>query len=313
MEKVEQKTSEPVTAPGVRPSKRERDKIAAGMPGVKREASVENERDIASKLVEPAAGDKPPEKTFKDSDDDGDDVDSGGDGGGGGDPGGDDPGTLGLKELAKKLEMTPKELYSVTVPMGAGIDGETKTIGDLKDFYQRNFANKERLENVDREEMQLRTERGRALTELDQLVSLLPKGAVSKEYIEAVSQQARVMASHEVQKLVKVNPAFADPVTFQAARAAMGEVAGAYGLTTADVDNIIDHRWILALHDLAQLRAARDKAKGLVPDHQRASGPTPSGTQQRAASAQTRKDQKAKAKADPVNAALGILVNSKRG
>ena len=294
--------AKPIGAPGVRPSKRERDKMKVNPATVKPEAALENERQaIAGQLVEQEIIKDPPKQDEAGQQQPGQE-------GAGGESG--EPQAFTLKDLAAKLEMPTGELYKLQVPTGNG-NGETISLGEMKDFYRQNVHNIDRLANVDREEVTLRTEKGRALRDLDQLVNLLPPEAVSPQYIQAVRQQAQTIAQGEIQRLIQVEPAFSDPVKFQAARMAMGEAATAYGLTPGDVDNIIDHRWILALHDLAQLRAARAGAQALKPIPTGDSRPSGKGVSQSVSQQQAlAKKAKSGDKAAQAQAALGILVNS---
>lgn len=285
--------------PGIKPSKRERDKLKAGTPAKPETATEIESAGAADKLIETGAvKEKEPEAGKPENK-----IGEPAAGEGVGD------GKLTFKELAEKLEINPKDLYSMEVPDGLGTGGSV-TLGEMKDFYRQNIGNLERLQDLDRGEVQLRTERGKAIRDLDQLVSLLPKDAVSPQYIQAVTEQSRRIAQNELQRLVEVAPEFKDPMGFQNARVAMAATAEAYGLTASEVDNIIDHRWILALHDLSKLRVAKEKAGKLVPDV--SGGRSPHGNQQARAKPNGNAGKKGDIQAQTQNV-MGLLINHAKG
>ncbi len=180
-------------------------------------------------------------------------------------PEGDAPARKTIKDIAAALDIAPKDLYNVSVPMGDA-EGNDRTIGELKDFYRHHEKDVERIKTIDREEVQLRTERAGAIRDLELLVKHLPPQALSREYLAAVQQQAGQLAKRETQRLVQAMPDLADPAVFMAARADMNNIATKYGLTEHDVANVMDHRWIMALRDLAQLSGMKEKASALKPD-----------------------------------------------
>lgn len=192
-----------------------------------------------------------------------------------------------LKELAKELGVDAKALYETRIPLGDAADKDI-SLGELKDFYRQNQAGIERLQRLDHEEVNFRSERAQAIQQLDQLVRYLPGDALNPNYLQAVQQQAQVIAKAETGKLLQAMPDLQDPATFQAVHGQMLETAQAYGLSESDVGNIIDHRWIMALRDLAQLKGLQKKAASAVPESKNLASKPNSMTPDKAAQAKER-------------------------
>jgi hypothetical protein len=250
---------------GIKPSKRERAQAQLRDTGKLVDTPKENGLDIARALIGKPDPISPPGTEPDAASLNGSLPQEGGAGDGqGGDPDNQQQQRPTLKDLANKLEVKTADLYNVEVGIGGDADHK-KTIGELKDFYLDNHVKAERLANLDRLEVAHTTEKMTTIRDLDQLVGLLPPQALSKEYLAAVQQQAQVMARAETQKLLQVLPDFAKPEIFHAAQTAMIETAQAYGLTDADVSNIVDHRWLVALNDLAKLKGLQLAASAAKP------------------------------------------------
>jgi len=244
-----QKTINPLE--GVRPSKKQREaeraaqaappKPAAQAPTDPKPQHSDATTDVAPKDKAPGSPDEP-DKAPGSPDE----------------PVGDAPKPKTLKEFAQSVGVDPKELYALEVPYGD--NGETMSLGDIKDVYKELAPNIERLREVDRLEVQHRVERSNLIRDLDNLVKLLPPQALKPEYIVAVQQQAKIMAQAEMGKLVQIFPEWQNPLQYEVAVTDMVGVANNYGLTPDEVGNIIDHRWIQALYDLAQYRKRESAA-----------------------------------------------------
>lgn len=199
---------------------------------------------------------------------------------------------LTIKDLAARLEMKPAQLYGVEIPIGD--NGERITLGELKDKYKELAPNVERLQAIDRIEVEQRADRANTIRELDHLVKMLPPQALSPEFIASAQQQMRVIAQGETQKLLQIFPDWQDPVHYQQAVAGMVDVAKGYGLTPAEVAGIVDSRWIQALHDLAQYRKRESVARSLKPDTKAGQRPAVSPSRNAAAAQQAATVSKAK-------------------
>jgi hypothetical protein len=244
--------------PDIRPSKKQRDAMAAGgKPYVAEQTSAtvdttgsKDAGAVDTKTV-PNGADDTPQKNPAASVDDTGQVDNTG------------AKTRTLKDLAAELKIDAKEIYSTVVPVG---DNENMTIGELKDAYKQLAPKRERLEAIDRLEVEQRVERATMIRELDNIVKHLPPQALTAEYQNAVKQQMGMISQQETQKLLQIFPEWQEPMKYQTAVDGMLGAAQSYGLTPAEVANIVDHRWIQALHDLSVYQSKEKAAKTLLKD-----------------------------------------------
>lgn len=166
--------------------------------------------------------------------------------------------SISLQDIADQLEVDAAELYEIEINLGA--EEGAISLGELKDEYQMLLPLKERLLNVDEQEIQSRNDRMQQHRDLEAIVSLLPDQAITPQFIEAARSQLQRSAQVETQKLLTAQPEWAHAAVYQAARQDMTGQLQEYGLSETDLDGIQDHRFILMLNDFAALKKKYSEA-----------------------------------------------------
>ena len=155
-----------------------------------------------------------------------------------------------IAEAAEALGMEPKDLYKMELTTG---DGETVTIGDLKDAYQnRQAAERETAERaaaLDERETAIFQEH-RLLTELGQDL----EKALSPEKRQKLVQNLEARDARERQLLLDAMPELKDKAKFDQFRSDVVEALGKYGYDPHEIV-VTDHRHLLIVRDL--IRAHR--------------------------------------------------------
>ena len=275
---------------GVQPSKRDRAKQALRETGTALDTPTETVQAKTKELISPdEPADKAPDAPADNAPDGDDDT---------------APKKLTLADIAEQTGLDKKALYETEFQL----DGASVSLGQMKDFYRANIKNADRLSSLDMLEVQHRSDRMTTIKDIDQLVKLLPRNALSNEYLTEVNRQAGQIAQRETEKLLQVMPELQDPINFNAARASMKSVVESYGLTGSDIDNIVDHRWIVALNDLAKLKGLQASAKAIQPDKKTGDSRPASANAITAARASTNQTIKA-AKAGDRTAQVSAITN----
>ena len=210
------------------------------------------------------------------SNDDGGAGDGGGDGehGSGGGEGADDaagdasgdgqkrkPKKRTVDEVAKALGVTAEDLYNeLEVRDGANGDGETRTLGALKDLATqvtdldaRELAFEER--RVDAENELLRARQDMAF-----IVSQLPASAVSPEIKKKAQAERERINKVERARTLEAIQEWSDDAIEQRERDGISEHMQRYGFGASDLERINDHRWLKLLRDFWSLKVRVNKA-----------------------------------------------------
>jgi hypothetical protein len=164
---------------------------------------------------------------------------------------------LDLKGLANRLEIDVKELYGLEIPMPG--EGESITLGELKDQAHEFSTVKQRQEKLEDERISHQNDVLRSRQELSALVNLLP------EIPQELQQQAGAMQQQHLQqeqaRLLEVLPEWRDANTFAADREIISNTVAEYGFNDADMSAVTDHRLIKLLHDYGKLRQRMAQAQ----------------------------------------------------
>lgn len=181
-----------------------------------------------------------------------------------------------LTSLAERLKATPEKLYSVKVPLA---DGESRTIGELKDGYRAAQQLESERELVRTDRGKLETDKRQALQELEGVVRNLPPQALTPEAISAVREAHGKRLQAELAQLLETVPEWKDPVRWTAERPVIEGYAAQFGYTPADLAEISDHRVLRVLRTAAlreqSLTAERAKPPGKVAQAPKGRQPTP--------------------------------------
>ena len=165
---------------------------------------------------------------------------------------------VSMESIASDLGVDAKDLYQIEIPMKGE---EPISLGELKDTYIQYREKNERLQNVDLEESRIRSEQTRAHTDLTNLMQHIPQQFLTKEYLAEVTKQSSANARLETERTLSVIPEWANPTTFAEDNNKMVGVLESYGLSKSDLDNVLDHRWIVMINDLTKLKGERKKAE----------------------------------------------------
>jgi hypothetical protein len=165
--------------------------------------------------------------------------------------GSDEDQRITLDDLAKKLELEAKDLYDVDIPIG-GKD-EYLTLGEMKDEFKRLKKIESKMGDITLAEQRVYNERMRAVNEVANLATMMELTPQAYQQYQAWFENHRQL---EGQKLFDAIPEWRDiPGKYESDAKAILSVVSEYGLTGKDVGNIVDHRWMKALKDLADLKA----------------------------------------------------------
>lgn len=170
-----------------------------------------------------------------------------------------------LDDLAEKLQVKKSTLYATTIPLA---DGETRTLGEIKDAFRS-------VDALAKEREAFHVERARHETSQRQLQQeyLAVLGAIPRDVLDramtgdvlARAQQARQETEQtEREALLKAIPEWSDPVRVTADRQTMADHVAAFGFTKHDLGNVTDHRLLnYVRHNAIRERdLAAVKAKG---------------------------------------------------
>ena len=159
-----------------------------------------------------------------------------------------------LKDLADRLGMEADKLYEVDIELGG--DRGTMSLGELKDMAKD-------VGNIEVERLALAEEKARqdadmsrSMSELRELVGMLPEAAISQELLARVSQARAETEQREERAMLAAVKEWNDPKIRERDEGAMRAELAKYGLPEATLDNIQDHRVRMFIRD-ATLRAER--------------------------------------------------------
>ena len=160
--------------------------------------------------------------------------------------------TSSLQTLAEKSGLTLDEVYAVAVPLGDGRD--PTTLGALKDQFQDYSRLVEKTETFEVSRLEFENNMIRSRAELQEIVKLLPQGAVTDELIAEASRTYAETRQKEQTALLAIKPDWKDPAAYSLAQDQILETASEYGFNRADLNAVMDHRLIKLLHDFHVMR-----------------------------------------------------------
>lgn len=133
-----------------------------------------------------------------------------------------------LEAIAEKIGVKVADLYALEIGQ-PGADGETVTLGELKDLAQNREGDK--VERLRWEEQRAEQEKTlmRSNAELAELVSMLPKSAISNELLERIAQRRSDAQAAEERSLMRALPEWKDADLQTKERAEMSEHLAEYG------------------------------------------------------------------------------------
>lgn len=214
--------------------------------GESRQSAATQIEEIAALLAEPEPG-------AKASDDDGDSEKAS-------ESGTEPPKTI--NEFAERHKVDVKDLYKLQFNFGD--DGESKTLGEMKDIA----ANAGQLE-VDRltfEETKATKETAfvRANAELQELIGMLPKSAVTPQLLKVIAEKRAGIVEREKGLTLDHIPEWKDSDRETTDRTKMREHLAAYGFGANYLDSVNDHKTLKYIRDNMNRQARIDRVLAQV-------------------------------------------------
>lgn len=185
-----------------------------------------------------------------------------------------------LADLAERLGVKVADLYELEIPFDVGGDDggevEYKKLGEIKDAFKASDAIA--VDRLTWEETKAAQEQkiARATSELQQLVALLPKSAISDELLQTVARRRADAVAKETRLTRNVIPEWSSEDVETADRAEMSEYLQRYGFPTDYLDAIVDHKTVHFIRDATKRALRVEKALEQI-ETLRKSGHKPSG------------------------------------
>ena len=166
----------------------------------------------------------------------------------------DEPAPMTVKQLAAKLEMTPKQVYSaLSLDMG----GKSLTLGEIKDRAKELVKSDKTL--ADAESHQLAAEN--EILRKHQALALTIK-AIGRQPSEAETNQAQALHDQYVREQQGLQltsiPDWSDAEVQQADSKLIGKVLVEYGFSPVEIGQVVDHRQVKLLRDYSRMKARLD-------------------------------------------------------
>jgi molecular chaperone GrpE (heat shock protein) len=165
-----------------------------------------------------------------------------------------------VSSLAEKLQAPPEKLYGLKVPMA---DGESRTLGELKDAYRTAEQVKAERETVQKERTTWQADKRQTLEELNEALSLLPAQAITPELVQRAQRQIQEHAQRELAATLELIPDWKDDLKRAADRAVMVEYLSGYGFSEADLDGLRNAKLMKLFRDASQAAKAAKVVKEL--------------------------------------------------
>ena len=162
-----------------------------------------------------------------------------------------------LDELAEKLGIKTADLYALEIGQ-PGESGKTITLGELKDLAQTQDGFQ--VEQLEWEEKRAEREAElmRSMGELQELVAMLPKSAISQDLLRKVATRRAQAAEAEERATLRVIPDWRDGEAKQRDLLKMSEHLARYGFPANYAESIVDHRTLFFIRE-SMLREQRIK------------------------------------------------------
>lgn len=160
------------------------------------------------------------------------------------------PATLTVKQLAERLETTPKELYeSLKIDIG----GESMSLSEVKDRGKDLFGADQKLADSDAYRLQAENDILRANQALTLRAERLGGDATQAEMAESQQQHNQYVIKERDRALAAI-PDWSNPTVQQAEVKLIGEMLVDAGYSPHEIANKIDHRDIKIYREYAMLK-----------------------------------------------------------
>lgn len=179
-----------------------------------------------------------------------------------------------LEAVAEALGIEVADLYDIGIGQPKNADGETETVtlGELADLAKDKVQfETDRLE-LDESRRKQEQKFVRAQQQLNEIISMLPKSAVSQDLVNAVAAKMADDQARERVHTLSAIPGWSDESVEETERQAMQQHMDQYGFSPNYVASIHDHKTLKYIRDnwqrqeqmeraLAVMRKAKTKAQ----------------------------------------------------
>lgn len=184
-----------------------------------------------------------------------------------------------INEFAEMHGVDVKDLYAMKFNFGEG-DGESRTLSELKDIASN--ANQFEVDRLTFEETKTKRETDfvRANAELQDLVNMLPKNAVTPELLQVIANKRAAAVEREHGLTLTAIPEWNDSDKEATERTSMREHLSAYGFAPGYLDSIADHKTLKYIRDNMQRQQRIERVLAQVkqvnkPGHKPSGKPSP--------------------------------------
>jgi hypothetical protein len=184
-----------------------------------------------------------------------------------------------LDAVAEALDVDVSALYDIAIKQAPGPDGEDRTVklGELADLAKD--KGQFELDRIELAETKRKQEAKfmRAQQQINELVSMLPKSAISKDLVEAVANRMAETQERERGLTLDVIPEWQDEQVEKTERQAIQKSLSEYGFSDGYLDTVHDHRTLKYIRDNWQRQQRMERALAAMrkktPSSQRPSKP----------------------------------------
>lgn len=167
---------------------------------------------------------------------------------------------LTVKDLAKKLGLSAKELYEqVTLD----VNGSPMTLGEFKDRAKELQRADKLLTDAETQRIDSENAVLRGKQELAYLEAKLGRQPTQAEREEAAKARDDYI-ERENRRAIEAIPDWSDAAVQRNDIKAMSQLLRSYGFTDADIGNVVDHRHVKLLRDYSVLRERLKSAEKAV-------------------------------------------------
>lgn len=209
-----------------------------------------------------------------------------------------------LKDAAERLGISGEDVFKLTVSIPVGDGAETRTLGEIKDVFAKTADLESRELAFDERRAKEENEFLRAKQEMQQILTSLPKGTLTKEMLAKVAKRAEDYRKAEGERLLEAVPDWSDDEAKATDYTGMAEHLGEYGFTRSFLDNVADHRMLKYMRDnWKRLTAVRAALKNVKEDKPGARKPSQSRGGKQPARGATRDDSQNQRSGRPLSSA----------
>jgi hypothetical protein len=158
--------------------------------------------------------------------------------------------TITVKGLAEHLEIEPGELYELEIPIG---EGETISLGDMKDQYKKYGSAKEYEERVQKADDKYHKQVLATRAELNAILGAIPE-EIRANVMSVGRERSQQYTIDQGKQVLEAIPEWADVDSRAKDRDSIIAMGSEYGFSEPEMTFTQDHRALRMLRDFAKMR-----------------------------------------------------------